>query len=322
MSKISVIVPVYNVALYLPECIESIISQTYKDLEIILVDDGSTDNSGAICDAYQEKDARIVVLHKQNEGLSEARNNGMDMATGEYITFVDSDDYIHPKMYEFLARAIEDYGADVSSSSYVSFKDGEQPEESVAAANSYSFKRIENRQQYRDNFLDPNFTHYVWRSLYKKDFLKNLRFEKGKRLEDVMFCAKMSRVISKRVVITDKLYYYRIRKNSIMHVNPNIFLEHIEAMKYNINHFKSCEDRTFVQRYVEHVMSLILTKRVERPIAGEWNSFVNKESYREFCKLYDEYGSSQKSHALGRYAPWLYNMLKKPKVKSYLKKNC
>ena len=97
---ISVIVPVYNVEEYLPKCIESIINQTYKNLEIILVDDGSTDNSGRICDEYAKKDDRIIVFHKENGGLSDARNCGIDAATGDWVQFVDSDDYIHQTMVE------------------------------------------------------------------------------------------------------------------------------------------------------------------------------------------------------------------------------
>ena len=99
---ISVIVPVYNVESYLEKCIDSIIHQTYKNLEIILVDDGSTDNSGKICDVYKEKDSRIKVIHKQNRGLSSARNCGLEIAKGEYIGFVDGDDYIAEDMYALL----------------------------------------------------------------------------------------------------------------------------------------------------------------------------------------------------------------------------
>lgn len=113
MDKISVIVPVYNVEDYLEECINSILGQTYKNLEIILVDDGSTDNSSKICDIYEKKDKRIKVIHKENGGLSSARNEGLKYRTGEYISFVDSDDFIDKTMYEKLYSAIKKYDADV-----------------------------------------------------------------------------------------------------------------------------------------------------------------------------------------------------------------
>lgn len=104
---ISVIVPIYNVEEYLPACIESILNQTYKDFEILLIDDGSTDNSGKICDKYAGKDKRCIVIHQQNKGLSGARNTGLDNVKGEYISFIDGDDYIHPQMFEILYKEIE-----------------------------------------------------------------------------------------------------------------------------------------------------------------------------------------------------------------------
>ena len=113
-NLISVIVPVYNIEAYLRKCIDSILAQTYTNLEIILVDDGSTDNSGEICNEYAAKDARIRVIHKGNGGLSSARNTGIDIATGKYIGFVDSDDYLAPDMYEKLLGAIVNNHADIS----------------------------------------------------------------------------------------------------------------------------------------------------------------------------------------------------------------
>lgn len=115
---LSVIVPVYNVEKYLARCIDSILKQSYSDLEIILVDDGSTDNSGKICDQYREIDDRIVVIHKQNGGLSDARNVGMKKANGQYLAFVDSDDFIHPRMYEILMNLLLDYKADMVISNF------------------------------------------------------------------------------------------------------------------------------------------------------------------------------------------------------------
>ena len=113
MKKISIIVPVYQAEKYISKCIESIVNQTYKNLEIILVDDGSTDRSGEICDEYGKKDNRIVVVHNKNKGVSVARNCGLDIATGDYITFVDSDDYIDLQMYSEMMKVVEKYSCDV-----------------------------------------------------------------------------------------------------------------------------------------------------------------------------------------------------------------
>ena len=113
MNKISVIVPVYNVEPYLIECLESIINQTYRDLEIILIDDGSTDKSGDICEEYAKKDDRIIVIHQSNQGSASAKNAGLRKASGEYLAFVDSDDFLQEDAYEFMVRQLEEYHADI-----------------------------------------------------------------------------------------------------------------------------------------------------------------------------------------------------------------
>jgi len=315
---ISVIIPVFNVDMYLRECINSILNQSYTDLEIILVDDGSTDKSGAICEEYAAMDSRIIVVHIENGGVSRARNTGLGMAKGEYIGFVDSDDLIHPKMYEHLLNAIIDYDADIASCSHSLFLDGDMVVEKGTAKEAYVLDKVENREQYLNNFLSGSFTHYVWKSLYKRNIFESIRFEEGKRMEDVMFCGRLSSIISKRVVIKNRLYYYRIQGNSIMHANSHIFLEHIDAMEYNINHFEKCENDFFVQKYVEFVMSHILTTRVTNRVCGSYDAYVDAESLKSFRKLYSKYGSSRKSHLLANYFPWVYNVLKAPKVRKHL----
>lgn len=121
---VSVIVPVFNVKPYLAECLDSIIHQTYTDLQIILIDDGSTDGSGAVCDAYAAKDARIRVVHQENRGLSAARNRGIELATGEYLNFVDSDDYLLPDCIETLLKLCIEHDADMSICTYLDLKMG------------------------------------------------------------------------------------------------------------------------------------------------------------------------------------------------------
>ena len=125
-SLISVIVPIYNVEKYLQKCVDSIINQTYKNLEIILVDDGSPDNCPKMCDDYAEKDSRIKVVHKENGGLSDARNVGMEVATGEYVSFIDSDDYISLDFYETLLETIVDNDSDVVECGVVKFYENEK----------------------------------------------------------------------------------------------------------------------------------------------------------------------------------------------------
>ena len=121
MKLISIIVPVYQVDKYLERCVNSILSQTYKSIELILVDDGSPDRCGAICDEIAQKDNRVRVIHKQNGGLSSARNAALDIAQGEYITFIDGDDMIHPRMLEWMIQELESSGADIVSTGLTSF---------------------------------------------------------------------------------------------------------------------------------------------------------------------------------------------------------
>lgn len=135
---ITIIIPVYNVEKYLRECIDSVIAQTYKNLEIILVDDGSIDKSGEICDEYSKKDSRIRVIHKKNGGLSDARNVALDIAKGEYIGFIDSDDYIEKDMFETLYKLAEKYHAEISSISFYKILENKV----ISVRNSRKFRSL------------------------------------------------------------------------------------------------------------------------------------------------------------------------------------
>jgi glycosyltransferase involved in cell wall biosynthesis len=124
-EKVSVIIPIYNVDQYLEKCLNSVLEQTYQLLEIILINDGSTDLSGSICEIYKEKDKRLIVIHKENGGLSSARNAGIEISTGEYIAFIDSDDFIHPEMIETLVRNATSFDADIAVCDFLKFKEGD-----------------------------------------------------------------------------------------------------------------------------------------------------------------------------------------------------
>lgn len=208
--KVSVIVPVYNVEKYLPQCIESIINQTYKNLEIILVDDGSTDNSGKICDQYAENDNRIVVIHKINGGLSDARNVGLKKAIGDYIGFVDSDDWIEANMYEVMLNKILENDYDiVSCGHFVEYQN-------KSCKVCYGNKVIEKSNIVKDYYSENNVFYGPCMRLYKKSIWENLKYPEGKLYEDVFvfldtFC-KANKIIS----IDNCLYHYRQRKSSTM----------------------------------------------------------------------------------------------------------
>ena len=226
---ISVIVPVYKVEKYLPQCIESIQKQTYKELEIILVDDGSPDRSPQICDLYAQGDSRIKVIHQDNKGLSGARNAGLEIATGEYIGFVDSDDYIKENMYEVLYRALNSEKADMAICSY----------EKV----SEEGERLENISPIKNDVLggydilkkltESKGWYYVtmWNRLYKKELFSQIRLPEGKNHEDEAVAHKIYLAAEKVVTIGEALYCYRNAENSIMSNRTSIKrLDGVEAL--------------------------------------------------------------------------------------------
>ena len=212
---ISVIVPVYNVEKYLPMCVDSIIGQTYRNLEIFLVDDGSPDNCGRICDEYAQKDKRIKVIHKKNGGLSDARNVAIDIAKGEYITFVDSDDYLSLDFIEQLYLLAIQTDSEIAISNFFFFKEPKRELEvaykKMPKMSVYSSKEALCALLYQNNIETS-----AWGKLYKTSLWKEIRFPKGRLFEDIATIYK-SFLLSKRIVtISLPLYYYRIRSDSIM----------------------------------------------------------------------------------------------------------
>lgn len=201
---ISIIVPVYKVEEYLDRCVESLVNQTYTNLEIILVDDGSPDNSGKLCDEWALKDKRIKVIHKENSGVSSARNIGIDNAKGEYIGFVDSDDYVSSKMYEFL---INSYDKDTDYVCCDFTRDGTFDENNIIDSNCNIYELIK--------YIYP-WHGGVWTGLYKKEILNQLRFDKDYYFgEDLIFL--ISYLIKCNYIkrINNKLYYYYENINSV-----------------------------------------------------------------------------------------------------------
>ena len=211
--KISVIVPVYNVEPYLRRCVDSIVVQTLSDFEIILVDDGSTDGCGRICDEFASTDIRVTVIHKENGGLGSARNAGLDAARGDYLAFVDSDDCIAPEMYQRLLAALQKANADLSICGYQKINENH---EAIGAAGTYPFEIITGMQA-----LEKLYTHdYVYftiacNKLFKRCVFDAIRFPEGKLFEDG-YAAFRYYYASKTVVcLPEGFYFYLTRSNSI-----------------------------------------------------------------------------------------------------------
>ena len=218
---ISIIVPVYNVEKYLEKCVNSIVNQTYKNLEIILVDDGATDSSGKLCDELAKIDNRIKVYHKENGGLSDARNYGVERATGDYIGFVDSDDYIDAEMYEKLYEAIKKENADVAECNLKII----YPNRVELYTNEKYFK-VCTKQEYLEEYLKiEKVFGSVWTKLIKSDIAKKLVFPKGKLYEDTYYAYDLINVADSYVIMDAPYYNYFMRENSITNskFNPRIF---------------------------------------------------------------------------------------------------
>ena len=220
MNKlISIVVPVYNVARYLDKCINSIISQEYKDLEIILVDDGSTDESGRKCDLWAEKDNRIRVIHKENGGLSDARNVGIDNARGYYISFIDSDDFISEQYIQELYENIINTESDISICNPYYYYEQDNNTKTVER---YKIKidRIEGNSIDMTKILlyQKYFDTSAWGKLYKTELFKEngIYYPKGKLYEDIATTYKVFLKAKKIVFINRNLYFYRQRSDSIM----------------------------------------------------------------------------------------------------------
>lgn len=210
---ISVIVPVYNVEKYLEECLDSIIKQTYKKLQIILIDDGSIDNSGKICDSYQAEDDRINVIHKDNGGLSDARNKGLKIAKGDYLAFVDSDDFITKDYVEYLLKILEKYNADVSVCSKQNFIDGGTIKKKDEEAEVVVYTGI----AAMENLLyQKNIENSAWGKLYKASLFKDIYYPVGKLYEDLGTTYKVLYKAKKVIWSSEKKYFYRQRDDSIM----------------------------------------------------------------------------------------------------------
>lgn len=235
MAEVSVIVPVYQVEKYIRQCIESILAQTFTDFELILVDDGSKDHSGQICDEYAARDRRVRVIHKENGGLSDARNKGMDHAAGNYFMFVDSDDYIAPNMTECLYQNIRKEDADIAACNFrcVFEQDGERDFSTENKAEVLSGTEIFYNRKNERNY---GFWTVAWNKLYKAETFKNMRFRFGKYHEDEFWANDLYQMDIKAVAVPDCLYCYRQRSNSIMG-NPNIqkCFDLLEAFRERIN---------------------------------------------------------------------------------------
>ena len=228
--KISIIVPVYNVEQYLERCVESLINQTHKNIEIILVDDGSKDNSGKLCDELAQRDSRIIVYHKENGGLSDARNYGIDKSTSDYVGFVDSDDFVDEDMYEILLSNLLKFDSEIS---FCRLNDVFNDD--ITKDNTENKPYLMTSEQAIKMVLEAKvFSVTAVNKLYKKSLFDQIRFDKGKIAEDAIIMVDLLSRCEKIAATEAKKYYYMHRENSIttQKFTPK-FLNVIEAYEKN-----------------------------------------------------------------------------------------
>lgn len=308
---ISVIVPVYNVEKYLYSCIDSILAQTYNNLEIILIDDGSTDCSGKICDEYALKDSRILVIHKENQGLGLARNSGLEIAKGKYILFVDSDDYIHPKMVEELINNLVNVSADTCFCGYFSVYKNDLIEDNPAYYNDRIFKGNEIINEVLLNMIgglpsdkyDTKLNMAVWHALYSTEIIKknHLTFPSEREFisEDIIFHILYLQCAKKVYYISTPLYYYRASRidSLTQRFDESEFIRHISSYnKLNSELSKILPSSQFqlrTQRYLLGRIRVCIQKSVyykdshkSFKLREHIKKTINDSTVREIIKKY------------------------------------
>ena len=233
MAEVSMIIPVYQVEQYIAQCIESVLSQTFCDFELILIDDGSTDRSGMICDTYADKDDRIIVIHTDNRGAAAARNTGLNHASGRYITFLDGDDYIAGNMLERLHEVIEQSEYDMVVCDFLNLL----PD----AADNFIVGLTETTVCGRDVLEhlknEPNHGVWtvVWNKIYRREILEHLRFPDGKYFEDEFFSTSLFLTAGQIYTIPDVLCYHRVLASSTMNTQKSEnYLDLLDALRERI----------------------------------------------------------------------------------------
>lgn len=253
-GQISIIVPVYRVEKYIYQCVESILDQTFQNFQLILVDDGSDDGSAAICDRYARQDSRIKVIHKENGGLSDARNVGLKEATGEYIAFIDSDDAIHPRFLETLYYTIIKFNCDIAICGIEKFSEKYPYEISLTISETVTIKKPV------ECFYKTNSLYDVaWNKLYKREIIADICYPQGRVHEDIYTTYKIIMNAEKIGVVSENMYFYRQRDDSITGKNKNIPRPDIEeALWERIKYFKGVDYVAYVEALKVYVTNVCI----------------------------------------------------------------
>lgn len=314
---ISVIIPVYNVERYLEKCVDSVLGQTYKVIEVILVDDGSTDRSSQICDEYGNRDRRVIVVHQKNGGLSAARNKGLSLATGDIIYFLDSDDFIVEDALETLYKNMMEYQADISIGNFARVMEGEVPKLSCADKASFCAEGEEKFWNiYRDDLKGCSVI--ACGKLYRKTLWNTLRFPEGKCHEDEFVAHYLLDAARRVAYVSRPLYYYLVREDSITERTFHLKrLDAGDAFADRVRYFRELGYEALADRAMEVYLWWIIESYCKI-----WK--YQKQETKAMNQLYDtfvECHRGQKIHRLAKRAKyrvfiWCPHIM--ATVKSYL----
>ncbi|MGM8364862.1 glycosyltransferase family 2 protein [Virgibacillus sp. W0181] len=306
---ITVIVPVYNGEAFIEKCFSSILNQTYQNLEIIIINDGSKDKSPEICDKFAELDERIIVVHQKNVGLSSVRNKGLDMASGELIGFVDSDDSIHPRMFEILQKHLHENNADISMCQIAKVYNANinehiiESNKTITKQQTHTFHKEE---AFNNLFNENNLVTVVpWNKLYKREVFKHVRYPDGKVNDDEFVIHHIIQAAQKFVFTDAVLYYYFHNENSITNQKYNLKrLEALEAIKDRVLFFELKQYNELLQMGSNTYLHLIIIhyylvqkyfpvekdvmEKLKREFRAEFYTYKNilKEKNRMELKLF------------------------------------
>lgn len=300
MDKISVIVPVYNVVDYLPKCLDSVCNQTYTNIEIVVIEDGSTDGSVSICDEYARIDNRIILRHKSNQGISMARNDGLNIASGKYVMFVDSDDFLEKNAIEILYGYIIKYSTDIVVGRYRNI------DENNNVFEGYGYEQTNDNGEYKiisgNEVLHNRYvTHamdyvVVWQKLYKRSLWNSIRFPEKVLHEDEKIFRAIYSVATSILTLNKVVYYYRKRKNSVMSkMPPQRYVDMLSWINDEIIYYSDINDsymkneamrhycNMFIQYYDNKKNKKILKKYVRKVL---WSKQLTKRTFLKFAISY------------------------------------
>lgn len=286
---VSIVIPVYNVEKYLNKCINTVINQSFKDLEILLVDDGSTDNSGKICDEFALTDNRIKVIHKANGGLSDARNVGIENATSEWITFIDSDDYVSEDYVEYLFQLVNQYNADISIATFTYVTNNKKIEKSTGSVYVMNTETALKRM-----LMNDGFDMGAWGKMYRTKYFIDIKYPVGKLFEDSGTTYKLVDKATKIVFGSKPIYFYINRDDSI--VNSTFNPRKLDLIEMNL------EMMDFIKQFYPEIESA-----AKRRVLWAYFSTLNQVV------------SSKNKKTISQFAPPLVKYIKENK---YFFKNC